>query len=466
MFMKKTKTPQWIRWGLLALILIWVTYEAIMHQVLGGGKAPSIHALCPYGALESLYSLIVSGTFLQKIYTGTVIILVVTVLIAIFFRRSFCGLLCPFGALQELFARVGKKILGKRPAVPVRADKYLRYLKYAVLVLTVFMAWRLGRLWMSSYDPYAAYGHITAIPATLAEDPLSIIGFIILGVTLIGSFVYDRFFCKYLCPAGAFYALLGKISPTKIERSNELCVHCNLCTRACPVNLDVAKMDCVTSMECLNCNECVSVCPKKGALEIKTFRKRVSPVVIIVLVAGLFFIPLFAAQAAGVFQLAPERIKENETIAITEVKGYMTITDAAAAVGMPEEQFRAVMKIPESVPSSTLMKGISELVAGYDFDLAKEDAGAVLAPASPAASAPPSQQEPEAAAGSATAKVDVHLVKGSMSISDASAAVGLSREEFYQLFEIPETVSPSTRMKDIANVAPGYNLDAVKAALE
>ncbi len=42
--MKKNLYARWIRGGLLALLLLMVTYETIMHQLLGGGKAPSIHA--------------------------------------------------------------------------------------------------------------------------------------------------------------------------------------------------------------------------------------------------------------------------------------------------------------------------------------------------------------------------------------------------------------------------------------
>ena len=466
--MKKIKTSRWIRWGLLALLLIWVTYESIMHQVLGGGKSPSIHALCPYGALESLYAILVSGTFIQKIYTGTLIILIVTIVIAILFRRSFCGLLCPFGALQELFGRIGRKIFKKRPVVPAKADKYLRYLKYVVLLLTIFMAWRLGRLWMSSYDPYAAYGHITAIPGTLAEDPLSIIGFILLVITLLGSFIYDRFFCKYLCPAGAFYALIGKISPTKIERNNDACVHCNLCTKACPMNIDVAKMNCVTSTECINCNECVNACPKKGALEVRTFKRKVSPLVILILVAAVFFVPIVVTQAAGAFQILPEQVKSSDSIAITEIKGFMSIADAAKAVGLSEDQLKSAMKIPADIPSETLMNKISEKVPGYNFDSAKEEAAASLNPGATAATAAPSAAPAASTASmtqSAPGKVDVNLVKGSMTISDAAAAVGLDQKAFYQLFKIPDTVSASTKMKDIANVVPGYSLDAVKSAI-
>jgi len=463
---KTAKAARWIRAGLLTLLLLWVTYESIMHQLLGGGKSPSIHALCPYGALESLYALLVAGTYIQKIFSGTLILLGVTLLIAILFRRSFCGLLCPFGALQEFFAVLGQKILKKRPVIPAKVDKYLRYLKYGILVLTISMAWYLGRLWMSSFDPYVAYGHITAIPSTLAEDPLSIIAFILLGVTLIGSFVYDRFFCKYLCPAGAFYALIGKISPTKVVRNHDACIHCNLCTKTCPVNLDVAKMDRVTSAECISCNKCVHVCPKKGALEIKTFKKRVPPIVMIALVAGLFFIPIIAAQTAGVFEVVNESVKPNETIALSEVKGYMSIADAAKAVGLSEEQFRSAMKIPPSIPADTLMKGISAIVPEYDFDAAKESALANLGQNTTTETTGSGSSSINEKTSDSTNKVDVSTVRGSMTISDAAKAVGLEQKEFYQLFQIPESVSASTRMKDIGNVVAGYDFDSIKTALQ
>lgn len=468
--MKKNKTARWLRGGLLALLLVWVTYESIMHQILGGGKSPSIHALCPYGALESLYALLISGSFIQKIYSGTLILLGVTVLIAIFFRRSFCGLLCPFGALQELFARVGLKIWKKRLIIPVRLDKYLRYLKYVSLVLTVVMAWRLGRLWMTSYDPYAAYGHITAIPATLAEDPLSIVGFILLGVTLIGSFIYDRFFCKYLCPAGAFYAIIGKVSPTSIVRNDETCIHCNLCTKVCPVNLDVAKLDKVTSAECLNCNECVAVCPKKGAIEIKTFKKTISPLVMVIIIAALFFVPIGIAQVTGFYQVVNEAPSAGEITSFTELKGFMTIAESAAALGLSDEAFRTALNIPADLPADTRMSELSTLISGYDFDAAKEAAAVgengstavITADTSVISSSQATSNDTTGATGS----LDVAAVKGSLSIADAASAAGISEMEFYTLFKIPTSVDASTRMKDIGNIVSGYDFDSIKESLQ
>ncbi|HEY5525292.1 MAG TPA: 4Fe-4S binding protein, partial [Clostridium sp.] len=121
--MKNNKFLKNLRYILLAIFLIHITVEAYLHQLLGGGEAPSIHALCPYGALESLYSLSFGGIFIGKIFSGTLIILIITLLIALIFRRSFCGLICPFGALQEFFGLIGKKIFKKRFIMPSKIDK-------------------------------------------------------------------------------------------------------------------------------------------------------------------------------------------------------------------------------------------------------------------------------------------------------------------------------------------------------
>jgi polyferredoxin len=227
--MQNNKLLKKLRYVLLAIFLIHSTVEAYLHQLLGGGKEPSIHALCPYGGLESLYSLIFGGTFIEKIFSGTLIILIITLLIALIFRRSFCGLICPFGALQEFFGLIGKKIFKKRLIIPEKIDKPLRYLKYIILILTLFFAWKTAGLWVNPYDPWAAYGHMSTGITSLIDEYL--IGFIILIVILVGSLLYDRFFCKYLCPMGAFYGLISKLSPSKITRNEDTCINCGLCNK-------------------------------------------------------------------------------------------------------------------------------------------------------------------------------------------------------------------------------------------
>lgn len=106
--MKNNKLIKSLRYILLAVFLILITTEAYLHQILGGGKAPSIHALCPYGALESLYTLIFSGTFIQKIFSGTLVLLIITLFIALIFGEASADLSVlsvPFRSFLELQAK-------------------------------------------------------------------------------------------------------------------------------------------------------------------------------------------------------------------------------------------------------------------------------------------------------------------------------------------------------------------------
>jgi len=360
---------EYLRWSLLALFVVLVSIAAYLHQVLGGAKSPSIHALCPFGGLESLYTTFTTGGFIEKIFSGTMILFAITLVIALIFRRSFCGLICPFGAIQEFFGKIGQRIFKKRFIMPAKIDKPLRYLKYVILAITVFYAWKTAGLWMAPYDPWSAYAHLPeGLSSVWAE---SAVGLIILIITVVGSLVYDRFFCKYLCPVGAFYAIVGKASPYRVVRDENKCIDCGLCTKKCPVNIDVQHLKEVKSSECISCQTCVLNCPKEGALKLMQGKRTISPLITIIIVMALFFGSIFAFQAAGIYKLTPDALKAGESIKYDEIKGYMSIEEAAEATKTELKDFYSKFKIPENVPKDTKMKEIQNVSPGYDFDGAK-----------------------------------------------------------------------------------------------
>lgn len=368
--MKNNKYIKYLRWTLLGFFLIAVTREAYLHQVLGGGVSPSIHALCPFGALETFYSLVFGGTFLQKIFSGTMILLGITLVLAVIFRRSFCGLICPFGAIQEFFGIIGKKIFHKRFIMPSIIDKPLRYLKYVVLVVTIYFAWKTAGLWMDPYDPWAAYGHIPSGFTSLITEYL--IGTITLVIILAGSMLYDRFFCKYLCPMGAVYGIVSKISPSKIVRDKDVCINCNFCSKSCPMNIDVAKADMVTSIECISCQKCVLSCPSVGALKYKTGNKTLKTLTVVIFVVGLFFAGVFISKTVGIFEVIPKQITEESKINVDDIKGYMTIKDVSIGTKIELKEVYKKLGIPGSVPQDTKLKEVSNFVEGFEVEEAKE----------------------------------------------------------------------------------------------
>lgn len=294
-----------LRWATLGSLLAFVIAATALHTL--GYVGPSIHALCPYGGLESMLSLVAAGTFLKRIVIGTFVLFGSTILLSIAMRRSFCGQICALGALQEFFGKIGHKLFKKRPAVPQKLDRILRYLKYVVLAVTVAMAWITGELWITPYDPFNALGHLADFNALVTSY---LIGFIVLIITLLGSVVYDRFFCKYLCPAGALYGAIGKASPYAVRVTESACIRCGKCSRACPMNVDVmnAKNGRVTSIECINCNECVHVCPVEGAIHTGySKRAKIHPLLATILALTLFFVPMGIAALNGDMQLLPNK---------------------------------------------------------------------------------------------------------------------------------------------------------------
>jgi ferredoxin len=368
--MNNKNFTKYIRWIILASFLLLITIEAYFHQIKRGGEAPSIHALCPYGGLEALYTIIFSGTFVQKIFIGTMTLLAITLLLSILFRRSFCGFICPFGALQEFFALIGKKIFRKRFILPIKIDKPLRYLKYVVLVITIAFAWKTAGLWMDPYDPWAAYGHISAGLESLTSEYL--VAFTLLIMTMVGSMLYDRFFCKYLCPMGAVYGIISKISPSKIVRNKNVCVNCKICSKNCPVNINVAECDKVTSAECIGCQTCVLSCPKKDALEYKTLGKTLKPLTVVLLVISIFCGSLLISKSVGLFDVLPKAITTESQISIEEIKGYMTIKDVSIGTGIEIKDLYKKFGIPDSVPENTKLKEVQTFVPGFEVETAKE----------------------------------------------------------------------------------------------
>lgn len=247
---------------MVLIVIISITLGQL-HQLNKAAFVP-IDNICPFGGLESLYSVFAYGMFLQKIAWGSLVMLAATIIIAIVFRRAFCGYICPLGGIQEFFGWLGNKVFKKKLVIPPKIDKWLRYLKYVVLVLVLYLTYTTGQLIIRPYDPWATLHHITSDELFTGY----FWGMVVLVVTIVGSFLYRRFFCKYLCPMGAFLAIISKIGITKIKRDADVCTNCKICDKECPVNIEVSTKDKVTSAECISCNKCVIACPAKDALKI------------------------------------------------------------------------------------------------------------------------------------------------------------------------------------------------------
>jgi polyferredoxin len=193
----------------------------------------------------------------------------------------FCGWICPFGTLQDVFGKLGSVIGIKKYVMPAKLKKVLAFSRYILLIISILItADFIFNIF--SLDPRA---NLTML---LGRRTVTVTGWIVIFVFLGISMFFERPFCNYLCIEGAKFGLLSSARPFTIIRNKQTCVGCNKCNRACPMNIDVASYSQVRSLQCINCMECVAACPVKNTLSYrivpvkKTLRQAISVVAVIV----------------------------------------------------------------------------------------------------------------------------------------------------------------------------------------
>lgn len=226
----------------------------------------SVHALCPFGGVVSIYQYFVSGTYVKKIHESAFILMWISFILAVGFGPLICGWVCPLGSIQEWISSLGKKILGKRynNLIPYKYDKIFRFSRYIVLIWVVYMTAMTGKLSFESLDPYSALFH-------LWSSEIAVGGLIILVITLLTSLIIERPWCKYACPYGALLGISNLFRVFKIRRNERTCIGCNKCNDSCPMNIKVAEGTLVRDHQCISCMKCSSeeVCPIENTVELR-----------------------------------------------------------------------------------------------------------------------------------------------------------------------------------------------------
>ncbi|NIA57927.1 4Fe-4S binding protein [Massilia sp. TW-1] len=177
------------------------------------------------------------------------------VLVSLFIwgRGTFCGWLCPFGALQEFAGLAGQAL--RLPQVSVRRvlDARLKRVKYGVLAAILLAA---------AWAPAQADRLVELEPFKTAITLNFVRGWTYVAYAvglLLGATVVNKAFCRYLCPLGAALALLGRVRMLDwIPRRAECGAPCQTCRHRCSYNA-IAPRGQVDYEECFQCMECVVI---------------------------------------------------------------------------------------------------------------------------------------------------------------------------------------------------------------
>jgi uncharacterized protein with FMN-binding domain len=135
--------------------------------------------------------------------------------------------------------------------------------KYVLLALIIVLVWVFGVFTISSdIDPWNIFGIYASFWRLPSIKHIVSLGGALLILIIIGSFFIERFFCRYLCPLGAFFSLISRLRIFKIKKPAEGCGSCRICTNSCPMGLPLYKQYKVDTGECINCLSCIYACPR------------------------------------------------------------------------------------------------------------------------------------------------------------------------------------------------------------
>ena len=312
MAIKSTIIKNWpkylLQWGVLAALIIFLT------GIIPSKEAVDPETYCPMGGLQALATYLAQGSLPCSMSSVQVMMGIALVAAIVLFSKLFCAYICPIGTVQDLVgkARNAMKIKSIKVRNGSALDKILRIVKYALIFWIFYMTVEASELFCKNLDPYYAVATGFKGEITLWMSLVSI------GCVVLGSFLIDMFWCRYLCPLGAIsnslkfwlwigvlfgayyvadvlgadipwavllggFCILGyllevfhskpKMQILYVMKDQAACNNCGLCMKKCPYHVDIksCRNGKVESVDCTLCGECVAAC-STGALKIGVCR--------------------------------------------------------------------------------------------------------------------------------------------------------------------------------------------------
>ena len=364
-----------LRKGIQLFFFLLIALTAVAHTLAESGitipfiAGASLHAICPFGGVVTLYNLIAAGSFISKIHASSLVLAGIVLISAVLFGPLFCGWVCPFGTFQDWIGKLGKKLFKKRygKIIPKTLDQVLRYLRYVVLIWVVVMTAKSATLIFADYDPYYALFNFWT-------GEVAITGYVTLGLVILLSLIVPRPFCRYACPMGALIGMTNWFRIFPVRRKAATCIDCGACDRACPMGISVSTGERVRDHQCISCMECTSeaACPvvktvdvtgPKSGSTLAISRKVIAPVLLVIMFGGIFL-----TMAIGWWQTEggkiPKLITEGEFAGASDpadIRGSYSFADVEAAFGIPAEFLAEAYGYDPSIADSVLAKDVEGL---------------------------------------------------------------------------------------------------------
>jgi polyferredoxin len=197
----------------------------------------------------------------------------VTIILTIIFGRFFCSWVCPFGSLHHFVGFLGNH--NKKLSQKIRLNKYRKAqcIKYLILIFFLFMAAfpSLGAtLQTGLLDPIPLATRSFQLLLSIVDSGVNLVSsmprfyegggliLLIFFTAVILNLVIPRFYCRFICPLGALFGILGRFAIWRIGKNQTECSNCKLCERSCEGGCEPGSN--IRISECVLCFNCRRDC--------------------------------------------------------------------------------------------------------------------------------------------------------------------------------------------------------------
>ena len=232
--------------------------------------------------------------FLPSALALNLVVVAVILLANFLFGRVYCSTICPMGVFQDVViwlrrtvgkwqqdaqARRIKKLKESGSAEKPKVKQYLKrfeyvpehkWVRYAVLVLSIVSIFASGQMLIALIAPYSAYGRVVRSLVGAASGSvvpaLLVTGLVTLVVIVCCAWLWGREYCNTICPVGTTLSLVSRFALFRPTIDTSKCTGCSRCGRGCKTSCIEVKEHKIDYSRCVACFDCIDNC-QEGALK-------------------------------------------------------------------------------------------------------------------------------------------------------------------------------------------------------